>query len=670
MTIILNLTWAIVLLPLVGVAASFLAETPRRAAQAGVAFTGLALAVAVVVLFFRLTHVIPVYENTQTFWDLQATSPTATSAQMLAPEFGVFWGIRVDPLSVAFMAAVLFLSLVSQLHAMVSMRGNEGFRRFFWVMGMLTFGVLALVSSPNLFQFWLGWEVAGVAAWMLAAHHWQLPATAVAATRTFVVLRIADLVLLLGLVMTYAKFGISITERPATNGQLVNDPFSFTQLTPTWHIGHLGAVVGVGARTLVVLAVIFVVAAAIRAALGPLHLWLGGALGAPVPGLALIAVSALVPAGVLLARVYPLLLEAPHVLTAMAVVGAVGAVGGAALALAQRDVFRIGMFAVSSQAGLMLAAFGMGGYSPALFILLTGVFLAVLYFLAAGNLTRGFRSRELADCGGGRQRMPRTTLALGGWALGISGLTLNTYSVLSATFRDALPNGGHVATIAQVIVALAVLATMALTALYAFRVYFVVATGEPARRRGFDVTRLREVDARLRVTAFLALAGAAVATLVGIPELAFSRFVFYGARRQELGLDLIALALAAVVAVGGWLAARWLFAAGRGRTEAAPGTVLGRLEAALAGPTPAERAAVALRGGFVTAGRKLDTLEVELLEPIPAAMGESIGTISEALMRLRTARIGLSLAAALAVIAILLAASVLAATGHFPVIIQ
>ncbi len=587
MTIILNLTWAIVLLPAVGIAAGFLAETPRRAAQAGVAFTALALAVAAVVLAFRLTHVINVYENTQTFWDLQGTAPTATSAQTLAPEFGVFWGIRVDPLSVAFMAAVLFLSLVSQLHALVSMRGDEGFRRFFWVMGLLTFGVLALVSSPNLFQFWLGWEVAGVAAWMLATHRWQLPGTALAATRTFVLLRVADLVLLLGLVMTYVKFGASITNRPATNGQLVNDPFSFTQLTPTWHIGHLGAVVGVGARTLVVLAVIFVVAAAMRAAVGPLHLWLGGALDAPVAGLALIAVSALVPAGVLLARIYPLLLEAPHVLTALALLGAIAAAGGALLALAQRDLLRIGMFAVSSQAGMMLAAFGMGGYSPALFILFTAVALATVYFLAAGNLARGFRSRELADCAGGRGRMPRTTLALGGWALGISGLSLNTYSVLSATLRDALPNGGHVSRIAEAVVAAALLVATALTALYAFRVYFVVASGDPVRRRGFDVTRLREVDARLRVTAFVALGGAAVATLVGIPGLGsftlggrqipgltFSRFIFYGARRQDLGFDLLALAVALVVGVAGAVGARWLFAPRRQQPAAmTPGAV-------------------------------------------------------------------------------------------------
>ena len=102
-------------------------------------------------------------------------------------------------------------------------------------------------------------------------------------------------------------------------------------MTPTWHIAHLGAVVGVGARTLVVVAVLFMVAAVIRAALGPLHLWLTGTREAPVPALALIATSALIPAGVLVARVYPLLLEAPHVLSALALVGAGAAVTGAVL---------------------------------------------------------------------------------------------------------------------------------------------------------------------------------------------------------------------------------------------------------------------------------------------------------------------------------------------------
>ena len=74
-----------------------------------------------------------------------------------------------------------------------------------------------------------------------------------------------------------------------------------------------------------------------------------------------------------------------------------------------------------------------------------------------------------------------------------------------------------------------------------------------------------------------------------------------------------------------------------------------------------------LARGFIAAGERLDTLEIQLLEPIPAAMGESVEAVSEALSGLRSTRLGLSLAAAFAVVAVVLAASVLAATGHFPV---
>jgi hypothetical protein len=219
--------------------------------------------------------------------------------------------------------------------------------------------------------------------------------------------------------------------------------------------------------------------------------------------------------------------------------------------------------------------------------------------------------------------------------------------------------------------------------MYAFKVYFVVATGEPARRRGFDVTRLREVDARLRRTVFVALAGTAAATLVGlpgvssfmlgnrkVPGLTFSRFIFYGNLRQQIPFDATALALAAVLAAGGAAAAWWLFSAGRGRQVAGVDARLAWAGAALGDPTPAERVAAALPRGFIAAGERLDTLEIQLLDPVPAAMGESVGALSEALTRLRSTRIGISTAAALAVVAVLLAASVLAVTGHFPVSIQ
>jgi NADH:ubiquinone oxidoreductase subunit 5 (subunit L)/multisubunit Na+/H+ antiporter MnhA subunit len=684
-TVILNLTWAIVLLPLVGVGVAFLAESPRRAAQTGIAFTGIAFAAAVIVLVFRLTHVVPSYENTETFWDLQSTSASAADARLFPTDFLVLWGIRVDPLSVSFMASTLLLSLAAQVHALASLRGDAGYRRFFWLAGLLTFGLLAMIASPNLFQFWLGWEVTAVAAWVLAAHHWQRPGVGVLSTRTFVVLTIADLALLLGLVMTFAKFGRSVGSLPPPpTGALSSDPFSFSVLATQWHLGHIGMVAGVGARTLVVLSVLFALAAIIRSAVGPFHIWMGGVLEAPSAGLALVAVAALVPAGLLIARLYPLLLEAPHVLTAIALVGTVGAAGAAALALAQRDLFRLGMFATASQGGLVLAAFGMGGFSPALFALFTASCLAVVYFLAAGNLTRAYRTRDIAECAGARRRLPRTTLALGAWAAGVSGLSLNTYSVLSATFRNTRPvGGGTTGTLTQVLVAAGVLVALALTALYAFRVFFLVAGGDAVRRRGFDITRLREAELPARRAVQIALAAAIVATLAGIPGvnsfnlgsrrvpgLTFTHFIFYGATRQRLAVDFVALALAAIIAAGGALAARWMFSPAEGRADNPVRARLARISALLAGPTPGERVATIVPTGFVRAGEVLEEVDTQLLEPIPDAMGESVALLSGWLARLRTVRIAVSTAAAFAVIAILLAASVLAVTGHFPVRIQ
>ena len=683
MQVILNLTWAIALLPLVGVGVSFLAETPRRAAQVNVFFTALAFAVALVVLVFRLTHVIPVYENTQTFWDLQSTSASPTDNKLFPGEFLLLWGIRVDPLSVAFMASALFLSLTAQVHALGSLRGDPGFRRFFWVVALLTFGVLAMICSPNLFQFWLGWEVSGVAAWMLASHHWNRVGIGLLATRSFVLLRVADLTLLLGLVMTFAKFGIAVSRVTAPTGQTTADPFSFSVLTPEWALGHIGTVTGVGARTLVVLSVLFVVAALIRAAIGPLHVWLSGTLESPAPGVALVMLASLVPAGILVARVYPLLLEAPHMLTVLALTGAAGALVAAVLALAQRDLFRLGMFAVSSQAGVVLASFGMGGYSPALFVLFTASCLAVVYFLAADNLARAYRSRSITDVAGARRRMPRTTLVLGGWALGVSGLSLNTYSALSVTFRNALPVSGRVSSLTQALVAIALLGVAVLTSLFAFRVLFLVATGDPTRRRGFDNARLRDAAPQLRGAALLALAGAAAATVVGVPGvstfsigsrtvpgLTFSHFIFYGQFRQQLALDGVALLLAVLLGAGGAGAAWWLFSAQRRPATARLRRSFARAGDALAGPTVSERVAAEVPRGFVSAGEVLDAVDAQLLEPVIDSMGESVGWASRWMERLRTPRLGTSTAAAFAVVAILLAASILAVTGHFPVSLQ
>lgn len=670
MNIILNLAWAAVALPLVAIGASFLAETPRRAAQVGIAFTSLALGTALVLLVFRLTHQIPDYQNVQTFWDLQVT-PGASGTSSFPGEFLLTWGIRVDPLSVTFMASVLFLSVVAQSHALVSARAEEGFRRFSWVSNALTFGLLVMIAAPTLFQFWMGWEIAGVAAWFLAAHVWRRAEVAAAATRSFVLLRVADLALLVAIVFTFSRFGGPVSQQAAPVGLTTNDPFAFSALAPLWHAAHAGAVLGVGTRSLVVLAVLFLVAAVIHAAVGPLHVWLLGVTDAPVAGLALVAMSAPLGAALLLARVYPEVVEAPHVLTVLALVGTVTAVTGALFALAQRDLFRLGAFAVSSQAGMLLATLGMGGYSPAMFVLLTSSVLTVLFFLCAGNIARRYRSHQLGDHGGAWKRMPRTSVGLLVWALGVSGLSLNTYTVLSATFRNTSPIGGKSATLVVVVVAGGVMAAMALTSLYAFRVFWLVTGGDPARRRGFDASRLREAEAPLVRAVSLAALAAVVCAVVNIPGLNFfTHFVFFGPVRQVLAVNGWALLLALVLGVGGGAAAWFLFAPER---RAAGARVLSRWSRAgviLGGSTPAERLTPWVGRVFTTAGSGLDTVDRQVLEPIVDSVAETTGALSALLNRLHTGPVGVSLAASMAVVAVVVVASVLAITGHFPVVIR
>src|SRR6202011_5632755 len=129
------------------------------------------------------------------------------------------------------------------------------------------------------------------------------------------------------------------------------------------------------------------------------------------------------------------------------------------------DLLRIGVFAAIAQLGLVLAALGVGGYSQAMFIAFTSLFLMTVFMLAAGNVVRVYRTRNLYEMGGAWRRMRVTSIALLVWAASIGGLGLTTYYALSATFNNALPFGGQVAGWATTILTVLLLVSAAATAL-------------------------------------------------------------------------------------------------------------------------------------------------------------------------------------------------------------
>ena len=253
------------------------------------------------------------------------------------------------------------------------------------------------------------------------------------ALRIVVILTAGDIALTLGVVFTWIKFGVFSSLLAAPSGQTLADPFSWS-IFSQGVIGTLHhAVASAGPRAILVMGIVFVVAALVRAAQFPFHVWLSDAATSAVPVLAL-AAATVAPLGLfLIARIYPALAHSPRVLAVMALVGGVSAVLTAVIGISQRNIRQIAVFAVASELGLGIAALGMGGYSPGVFIAFTSIFTSTLLLLAAGNLARVYRTEDITEMGGAWKKMRTTSIALGGWALLAGGLGLS--SVLRALGR-------------------------------------------------------------------------------------------------------------------------------------------------------------------------------------------------------------------------------------------
>ncbi|MGI8847074.1 MAG: proton-conducting transporter membrane subunit [Candidatus Dormibacteria bacterium] len=666
------LSWFTVMLPLAGAIFSFIAETPRRAAQVCITFTLLAVVAAVAVLGFRVAHYqtsgTP-YESLITFFTLRPDETRIFPAD-LHPEVGV----HVDNMSITFAALAVVLSSVVQMLATVLLRGDAAYRRFFWLAALHTFGLAALALSPGLFQTWLGLGVMSAATLMLGMHWWQREAAPQAARRSFLTLLASDLALLFVLVFDVAKLGSFIGgETLPQGGDLtVNDPYSYALLNPAWRLAGEGGIPNVGARTLIIFAVLAIVIAAVRSAAAPFSGWLASLVEAPLPALALLGGGGLLAGPLLLGQLYPLLIAAPHMLGSLAILGGGSAVILGILCLLTVDIYRLAALSAATQMSLALVGLGVGGFSPGLFAAFAAAPAALLLFVVAGNLVRTYRTRSIIEMGGAFRRMPRTATALVIWALATAGGNLAGYHVLAATFRDTVPGGGHLGSVARGVTVVLVLVAMLLSAVYPARLIASVGRGEPVKRRGFLTDRVVEVDRRLRGMALLASAGTVLAALCAIPGidsftagkthvpgLTFSHWVYLGGSRQILALDGRALAVAAGVLVagllGGWTAlgspTRADLRARVGRLARVPITVV---------TAPFERVGAAagtiLRGG-----------ESAVLKPILDAPGDGIDLLSRRVDGFRTRRLGLGVGFVVVVVLVLVAAGAAAAGGLLPV---
>ncbi len=417
-------------------------------------------------------------------------------------EFAVNWidlgaggsfamGVYIDGLAAVMLVVVSFVSLMIQLYSGAFMEGDSRFAWFYAVLNLFTASMLGLVLAPNFIQLYVFWELVGLCSYLLVGHWFEKPSARNAALKAFLVTRVGDAALFVGIIIFWATTGST----------------AFSDISLAAQSGFIGG-------SLLTTAVILVFVGAVgKSAQFPLHVWLPDAMEGPTPVSALIHAATMVAAGVyLVARTYDIFVQSPTAMLVVAYIGGFTALMAATMALVKKDIKRVIAYSTVSQLGYMMLALGIGNYTAGIFHLYNHAFFKALLFLCAGSIIYAMNSYNLFEMGGLRRRMPITFAVMV-----IAGLSLSGIIPLSGFWsKDAI-----VATAYEehyyVLFAMALL-TVFLTAFYIFRAIFIAFTGEPRTEEAREATESPGImTGPMLLLAFLSIASG----WVGIPPGSF-----------------------------------------------------------------------------------------------------------------------------------------------------
>lgn len=273
--------------------------------------------------------------------------------------------LRVDALSLLMTLIITGIGFLIHVYSIGYMDHEDDYARYFSLLNFFVFSMLLLVLAEHLLLLFVGWEGVGLASYLLIGFWYKLPVAAAAATKAFVVNRIGDLGLLIGLLLTFYIF------QTGNVSEIFTDLNRFSS----------------GDTILTVITLLFFVGAIGKSAQLPLHVWLPDAMAGPTPVSALIHAATMVTAGVyLIVRLHPLFLLAPLTMQVISIVGATTSLFAALCAVGQNDLKRVLAYSTISQLGLMFLACGAGAFYTAMFHLTTHAFVKALLFLSAGNV--------------------------------------------------------------------------------------------------------------------------------------------------------------------------------------------------------------------------------------------------------------------------------------------
>lgn len=409
-----------------------------------------------------------------------------------AGNFSASISFLVDPLSSLFLLIITGVGFLIHVYSIGYMHGDAGYNRFFSYLNLFVFFMLLLVMGSNYLLMFVGWEGVGLCSYLLIGFWFKNQAYNDAANKAFIMNRIGDLGMLIGIVLIIVNFGsIAYADVfPKAGIVFVDNHGIITVITMLLFIGAMG-----------------------KSAQIPLYTWLPDAMAGPTPVSALIHAATMVTAGIyMIARNNVLYTLAPFTQEIVTIVGLATAIFAATIAIKQNDIKKVLAYSTVSQLGLMFVALGLGAYASGIFHMATHAFFKALLFLGAGSVIHALHNeQDIRNMGGLKKYLPITYLTFLIGVLAISGIPpfagfFSKDEILASAFEQKQ----------YVVYGLAVFASL-LTAFYMFRLFFLTFFGKE-RASHEKMAHIHESPKSITIPLSILAILSAVGGFMGIPD--------------------------------------------------------------------------------------------------------------------------------------------------------
>lgn len=402
--------------------------------------------------------------------------------------FSTSFSFLIDPLSSLMLLIITGVGFLIHVYSIGYMHHDEGYNRFFSYLNLFVFFMLLLVMGSNYLLMFVGWEGVGLCSYLLIGFWFKNQDYNNAANKAFIMNRIGDLGLILGVILIFVNFGSLQYTDVFANATSV-DTQTLTLITVLLFIGAMG-----------------------KSAQIPLYTWLPDAMAGPTPVSALIHAATMVTAGIyMVARNNVLYTLSPDALELVLYTGLITAVFAATIAVTQNDIKKVLAYSTVSQLGLMFVALGLGAYSTGIFHMATHAFFKALLFLCAGSVIHALSNeQDIRRMGGLKKYLPITFFTFLVGVLAISGIPpfsgfFSKDEILASAFSHSYLVWGVAAF------------TSLLTSFYMFRLFFLTFYGtERAGEKAMSYIHESppSITIPLSILAVLSFAGG----FMGVPE--------------------------------------------------------------------------------------------------------------------------------------------------------